>query len=78
MAVPVRLSSDGQSIEPGTPVPLFPTRLGRIAVGAVVDLPRQQYIVSPDGQRFLMNMLVNETNTEPLTLILNWDSSRER
>ena len=78
MAVPIKVSSDRQSIEPGAPSALFPARVGRIAVGAVVDLPRQQYIVSSDGQRFLMNTLVNDTNTDPITVILNWDSAGGR
>jgi serine/threonine-protein kinase len=33
---------------------------------------RQNYMVSPDGQRFLMNALIDEATTSPLTLILNW------
>jgi hypothetical protein len=32
----------------------------------------QQYAVSADGQRFLMNTLVQEANASPMTLILNW------
>jgi hypothetical protein len=28
--------------------------------------------VSADGQRFLMNIVVDETNSTPITLILNW------
>jgi hypothetical protein len=41
---------------------------GAIAQGVT----RQQYAVSPDGQRYLMNMLVDEANATPITLILNW------
>jgi hypothetical protein len=29
-------------------------------------------IVSRDGQRFLMNTLVDDTSSAPITLILNW------
>jgi hypothetical protein len=72
MAFPIRLSSDGQSIEPGMPVPLFVTHIG----GAIPTTNRQQYMVSRDGQRFLMNVLTAETNTSPITLILNWHPDR--
>jgi dipeptidyl aminopeptidase/acylaminoacyl peptidase len=67
MAVPVRLAPDSQSIEPDSPVGLFPTRVlhGRSAV------LRQQYIVSADGRQFLMNTETEEHAT-PITLIFNW------
>ena len=67
MAVPIRLSASGQAVEAGTPVPLFTTHIG----GAVQGVDRQQYMVSPDGQRFLMNTVTEEA-TSPLTVILNW------
>ena len=67
MAAPFQLSSDGQAVEPGTPVSLFGTR---IPGGALQGGFRQQYVVSPDGQRFLINSLVPVTS--PITLILNW------
>ena len=73
MAVPIVPSRDGQSVEPGTPVPLFQTRVG----GAVQALGRQQYMVSDDGQRFLMNALTDEA-TRPITVILNWNPRRGR
>jgi len=50
----------------GTPAPLFATHVG----GALQATIRQQYVVSPDGQRFLMNS-VQET-TLPITVIVNW------
>jgi Tol biopolymer transport system component len=67
MAFPIRLSSDGQSVESGTPVPLFVTHIG----GALPGTNRQQYMVSPNGQRFLMQVLTTEADTSPITLILN-------
>ena len=66
MAVPIRIS--GTSIEAGAPIPLFPTHVG----GAVQGTNRQQYSVSRDGQRFLMNTVVAEADASPLTVILNW------
>ena len=66
MAVPIRVASGGQAVEGGTPVPLFPTH-----IGGTTPLSRQQYVVSPDGQRFLMNAVVKEA-TAPITVLLNW------
>jgi hypothetical protein len=65
MAVPI--ASTGDALEVGTPAPLFATR-----VGGAVQFDRQQYVVSPDGQRFLMNIVVADVNVSPLTVILNW------
>ena len=69
MAVSVKSSPDGQSLESGAPVELFPVR---IAGGPLPGPNRQQYAVSSDGQRFLINMPVGETEASPINLILNW------
>jgi len=69
MAAPVKLSPDGQSLETGTPAALFPVR---IAGGPLPGAPRQQYAVSSDGQRFLVNLAVDEGAASPITLIYNW------
>jgi hypothetical protein len=68
MAVPFQVASGSQTVEPGTPVPLFATRMFG---GALQGAFRQQYVVSRDGQRFLINSLTAAT-TSPITLILNW------
>ena len=69
MAAPVKLSPDGQSRESGTPVALFPVR---IAGGPLPGNNKQQYAVSPDGQRFLVNLAADEGTTSPITIIYNW------
>ena len=56
-----------KTAEPGKPIPLFATHIG----GAIQGNDTQEYFVSPDGQRFLMNAMVNDS-TSPITLILNW------
>jgi Tol biopolymer transport system component len=68
MTVPLQVASGSQTLEPGTPVSLFATR---IFGGALQGAFKQQYVVSPDGQRFLINSLTAAT-TSPITLILNW------
>jgi serine/threonine protein kinase len=50
----------------GTPVPLFRTELDSSF------LTRQQYVVSPDGQRFLINAATDAIDPPSITLILNW------
>jgi dipeptidyl aminopeptidase/acylaminoacyl peptidase len=67
MAVPIRLASHPQTAEPGSPTPLFATRVG----GALQGTFRQQYDVSSDG-RFLMNTITEEA-ASPITVILNWN-----
>ena len=68
MAVTIGIASSGQAVDAGAPVPLFSTRVG----GAVRGFDRQQYVVSPDGRRFLMNTLIEEASTSPIRVILNW------
>jgi WD40 repeat protein len=54
----------------GTPVPLFKTQLAPIR-----SISRQQYVVSADGQRFLMSS-IEQPAVAPITLILNWKDRR--
>ena len=72
MSVPIRVSADGKSIEPGTPSALFTTNIGSTATLKY----RQQYMVSPDGKSFVMNSVVGEAPASPITVILNWKPAR--
>jgi hypothetical protein len=63
----IRIASDGKTIDAGAPVPLFATRAG----GAVQGFIRPWYMLSPDGQRFLMSTVTEEA-ASPITVILNW------
>ena len=69
MSVPIKVSSDDQSLDTGTPVPLFRTHLSS---SAYVANPKQQYVVSRDGQRFLMVISPEDATPSPITVILNW------
>ena len=73
MAVPIKFGTDGSSVAVGISAPLFV-----IHVGGAIALLRQQYIVSDDAQRFLMNAIVGETNSSPITVILNWQAERKK
>ena len=63
MRAGIQLGPD-TSIE--VPEPLFVTTIKHAPT-----MPAQ-YDVSPDGQRFLINTLLNEDETQPITLIVNW------
>jgi eukaryotic-like serine/threonine-protein kinase len=54
----------------GTAVPLFRTELDSSF------LTRQQYVLSPDGQRFLINAATDAIDPPSITLILNWKAPR--
>ena len=70
MAVPIRFVSEGKAVEPGTPLGLFTTNLGSMAVY------RQQYAVSPDGQSFVMHTAPGDADASPIMVILNWNPKR--
>jgi hypothetical protein len=68
MAVPVSFSAGGGVVEPGSARALFGTDVGSTAR----NVNRQQYMVSRDGQSFVMNSIVGEASASPITVILNW------
>jgi len=72
MAVPIRFVSNGKAVEPGTPLGLFATNVGSTAI----NTNRQQYAVSANGQTFVMNSVLGEGSTSPITVILNWKPRR--
>jgi Tol biopolymer transport system component len=64
--VPIEFVDGGRSLRPGAAVPLFQTSLG-----AIHGIALHSYVVAPDGERFLLDVVV-ERQVSPLTLILNW------
>jgi Tol biopolymer transport system component len=70
MAVETR---NGATFESGVPSPLF-----EIRVDPSVNR-RTQYVVSNDGQRFLVNMLTGELGSQsPTTVVLNWTAALKK
>ena len=67
MAVP--LIASGSTFEAGIPLALFSTRI--VSSVGIGTNNRPQYAVSRDG-RFLINQVVEESTTAPITLVLNW------
>jgi hypothetical protein len=45
---------------------------GNFLESPVQSIALQQYVVSPDGKRFLMNSLTEDASASPITVILNW------
>jgi hypothetical protein len=65
MAVEMTVSA---TIEPGTPRPLFHTRL---TPSGITD----QYAVTADGQRFLVLTPVGDAPETPITVVFNWTAA---
>jgi Tol biopolymer transport system component len=57
--------------EVGTPKPVFQAQLGS-------EIARNQYAVSPDGQRFLMIVSAGEPKPTPITVVVNWPALLEK
>ena len=72
VSVATRLNGSGAP-QLSAPVALFQTE---ISGGAVPGANRQQYDVSSDGQQFLMSTHAIEGATVPISMLLNWDPSK--
>jgi Tol biopolymer transport system component len=72
MSVPVSL---GTLFDAGMPVALFDAHVRQISA---VSVPQRQYTVTRDGSKFLLNRVVGEAGTRPMTLVQNWSSGLER
>jgi serine/threonine protein kinase/Tol biopolymer transport system component len=73
MAVPLTFSPNRESVAPGTPIALFPTRIDR----GPVPPGKHNYDVRPDGQRFLI-VVTSEEAASPITVILNWKAGTKK
>jgi serine/threonine protein kinase/Tol biopolymer transport system component len=74
MSVAVETTTDSHTLKAGTPVELFATHLVEVPPSA----QRQQYAVSPDGQRFLMNVPIESADISPITVVLNWNPGTKK
>ena len=66
MAVPINVANDGHAVDIGAAVQLFATHVSAIS-GINV---RQECVVSPDGQRFLIDSSLQPLS--PIAVVLNW------
>jgi Tol biopolymer transport system component len=69
MAVEVKL---GETFEAKAPQPLFTTRM------LTITEFRNHYVVAGDGQRFLVNSLIEETATGTINVFVNWTAGLNR
>ncbi len=69
MAVPT-----GSNFDPGTPVALFQANAREL----VATSERFSYDVAKDGQRFLINTQVKNSDAQPMSIILNWDAALKK
>jgi Tol biopolymer transport system component len=70
MTVALRFADNGH-VEPNSPTAMFVTRVGSTHTGG----SGVEYAVAADGERFLMNTLVEQAPT-PITLVLNANALR--
>jgi len=69
MSLPRSRESARSSAGPGSPAQLFMTHIGPAVSAVVFSL---QYVVGPDGRRFLMQTVIDAPSAAPITLVLNW------
>jgi hypothetical protein len=69
MAVGVK---PGAAFEAGVPQALFGTRV------LTLTEFRNHYAVSADGQRFLINSVIEETDATPINVVVNWAGDLKR
>lgn len=69
MAVPVK---SGENFEAGVAVSLFEFRAGNSILALA------PYSVTGDGQRFLINAVVDSEAAAPLTVVLNWTTDLKK
>ncbi|MDX6306403.1 MAG: hypothetical protein QOI77_3372 [Blastocatellia bacterium] len=69
----VEVSTDGATFVPGTSRALFETRISKGD-----DRAGEQYAVTSDGQRFLVNTVALEGARTPITVVLNWTADLKR
>lgn len=72
MSVTINVTAAG--VEASRPAILFPTSAPQ---GAITD-DKNNFAVTADGQKFLINTLSNSTNAEPITLVLNWGAELKK
>jgi hypothetical protein len=61
----------GANFGTGAPHALFEFRTANA-------IPLAPYTVTTDGQRFLLNTLVDESGAAPLTVVVNWQAELKR
>ena len=69
----VTISAGPAGIDASEPRALFETGI----VGSLFER-RNQYAVTRDGQRFLINLSAEDEGSAPITVMVNWGAGRNR
>ncbi|HXJ44774.1 MAG TPA: protein kinase, partial [Bryobacteraceae bacterium] len=69
----VEVSTEAATFSSATPRALFETRISKGE-----DHPGDQYAVTSDGRRFLVNSVAQEGAHTPITVVLNWTADLKR
>jgi len=64
--------NDGPNLEPGVPQALFQTQIASNIES------RNHYVVTADGQRFLINTQLKEVATAPINVVVNWSATLKK
>jgi len=68
---------NGSALELGVVRPLF--KVDAVTnVGGLSFLDGSAYDVTADGQRFLVNVFLEDTTPYPATLVVNWDAAMKK
>ena len=73
-AVPIAPSADGRGLTVGTPSLLFRAPV----YSGFTSNARIQYVVTADGQRFLINKATEGSTATPITVVSNWTAALSR
>ena len=76
MSATLQFSNDRRSLDVSEVQQLF--RVAIVFGGSPRDNNKEQYAVTPDGNRFLVNITSDETTGSPVTVVLNWLSGLRR
>ncbi|MBI3303706.1 MAG: hypothetical protein HYZ72_16700 [Deltaproteobacteria bacterium] len=72
----VMVKGDSHTFEVDVPFVLFDVHVGRYIPGLLAGM--YHYDVTADGQRFLVNTLVEDRPAPPITVLLNWTAGLKR
>ena len=70
----VTVAGDGSSFKAASPNALFRARMRAPSILAI----RNDYVVRGDGQRFLINKLVEDPGKGAITVVVNWAAKLPR
>jgi hypothetical protein len=74
MAVEVKMTPQ---FEHSVPKPLFQTRIFGVG-GSLAGGGYFRYAAAPDGKRFLIDSVAEETVQAPITVVLNWTAGLKK